>query len=191
MIILVLRTMRMDFGDILNEWDRIKRDRQEEAPAKRAAALDVPVPPPAPVAVPVSVPSAALERWLEINGVRDKDAEAEGGPESRAALREMRGAAARRLDGLKCQETLDLHGMSAEEAKTALRGFIDASARAGLEKVLVIHGKGLHSEGAPVLKKATREVLETHPLAGRFGEAAKEEGGSGAVWVLIRSKDRE
>jgi len=167
----------MDFGDILREWDRIKRDRLEQASTEDATAPGASV-----------VSSIALEQWLEANGVCDKDAEAELAFESRAASRESRGAEARRLDSLKCQAVLDLHGMTSEEAKTSIRGFIDASARAGLEKVLVIHGKGLHSEGAPVLKKATRDVLETHPLAGRFGEATKEEGGSGALWVLIRSK---
>lgn len=186
----------MDFGDVLNEWDRIKRDRQEQKPrlkprllpSQDSAASSPSVVAPALRPAPKSASSAALEQWLEVYGVRDKDAEAELAPESRAVSRERRGAEARRLDSLKYQAVLDLHGMTSEEAKTALRGFIDTSARAGLEKVLVIHGKGLHSEGAPVLKKATRDVLETHPLAGRFGEAAKEEGGSGAVWVLIRSK---
>lgn len=178
----------MNFGDILNEWDRIKRDRQDSAPRQDFAAPVAPaaVPPPRPAAKKNS--SAALERWLETNGVCDKDAEAESASEAYAYSRERRGVESRRLDSLRYQAVLDLHGMTSEEAKTALRGFIDTSARAGLEKVLVIHGKGLHSEGAPVLKKATRDVLESHPLAGRFGEAAKEEGGSGAVWVIIRSK---
>jgi DNA-nicking Smr family endonuclease len=178
----------MDFGDILAEWDRIKRDRLEEASTLGTTAPTAPVVASAPRAKPKSASSTALAQWLEANGVCDKDAEAELAPESGAVSREKRCVEARRLDSLKCQAVLDLHGMTSAEAKTSVRGFIDASARAGLEKVLVIHGKGLHSEGAPVLKKATRDVLESHPLAGRFGEATKEEGGSGAVWVLIRSK---
>jgi DNA-nicking Smr family endonuclease len=178
----------MDFGDILEEWDRIKRDRNEQASIQSAKAPIVPAARATPRDAPKNASSAVLERWLEANGVLDKDASAESSPESRADSCERRAAEARRLDSLKCQAVLDLHGMTSEEAKTSVRSFVDASARAGLEKVLVIHGKGLHSEGAPVLKKATRDVLETHPLAGRFGEAAKEEGGSGAVWVLLRSK---
>jgi Uncharacterized protein conserved in bacteria len=154
----------MDFGEILDEWDRIKRVREED----RRSSSDG------------RAGAHALENWLAANEVRDKDAESD----SYAA----RGADAKRLEKLKAQDVLDLHGMSAEEAKASIRAFIDAASRAGLEKVLIIHGKGLHSEGAPVLKKATREALEAHPRAGRFGEAAKAEGGSGAVWVLIRSK---
>lgn len=156
----------MDFGDILDEWDRIKREREEDR---------------RPPAGGQKSPSAkALESWLESNEVRDKDAESDAYV--------ARGADAKRLAALRAQAVLDLHGMSAEEAKAAIRTFIDTAARSGLEKVLIIHGKGLHSEGAPVLKRATREAIESHPRAGRFGEAAKADGGSGAVWVLIRAK---
>ena len=134
----------MDFGDILDEWDKIKKERAD-------------------------------------NGLEDKDSKI---PPLDAA---DRGEESRRAAALKPQAVLDLHGMTADEAESAIAGFIDSSARRGLEKVLVIHGKGLHSEGGlSVLKKTARKALEAHRLAGRFGEAAKADGGSGALWVMIR-----
>jgi DNA-nicking Smr family endonuclease len=152
----------MDFGDILNEWDKIKKEREASQP-------------------PVKKKASALEAWLDAKGIEDKDA---GEPEEGD-----RGLESRRLAALKPQAVLDLHGMTAEEAESAIALFIDASARSGLEKVLVIHGKGLHSEGGlPVLKKTARRALEAHPSAGRFGEAAKADGGSGALWVMIRKR---
>ena len=124
----------------------------------------------------------ALEDWLDKNGVPDKDAEAG------AASSIGRGRETHRLAALKAEAVLDLHGMTGEEAETAISRFLDDSSRMGLEKVLIIHGKGLHSSGAPVLKKAARRAIEAHPSAGRFGAANRTEGGSGAMWVLIRKK---
>jgi DNA-nicking Smr family endonuclease len=154
----------MDFGDILNEWDKIKGERKDfPSSAQKAPATE------------------ALEEWLDAKGVGDKDADVLDDADRRAE--------SSRLAALRPQAFIDLHGMTAEEAESALWRFVDASARSGLEKVLVIHGKGLHSEGGvPVLKKTARKVLEAHPLAGRFGEAAKADGGSGALWVMIRKR---
>lgn len=139
----------MDFGDILNEWERIKRDRGEDRREDRAA--------------------------------QSKD-EQEGGE---------RGAGeARRLKELRPQASLDLHGMTAREAEDAIAAFLRDAARKGLEKVLVIHGKGNHSAGAPVLRSAARKALESSPLAGRFGPADRADGGTGATWVLVRRPAR-
>ena len=163
----------MDFGDILNEWESEKREVSK-----------APSPPPKPAAMPKKTQGKAassMEAWLSANGVRDKDAEPGEAPDGAA-----RGRESRRLAELRPQAVLDLHGMTGEEAESAVADFVRLSSRRGLEKVLVIHGKGLHSSGAPVLKKAARRALETAPLAGRFGEADRTEGGSGALWVLIR-----
>ena len=160
----------MDFGEILDEWERTERDRGESSGKRRAgSALDG------------QGGSRALEAWIAAKGVDDKDAEQEAGAADR-------GLEARRLASLKPQATLDLHGMTVEQAEAAVASFIEGSARRGLEKVLVIHGKGLHSAGAPVLKKAAVRALEAQPLAGRFGPADRTEGGSGALWVLVRAR---
>jgi DNA-nicking Smr family endonuclease len=178
----------MDFGDILNEWDNIKRERKETPERLDRRAPGQPEPP-----RPKNVPSKreaspavnkALEAWLDAHEVEAKDVDREADLEER---RDRESAEARRLAAMKCQDVLDLHGMKAEEAQSAIEAFIEASSRKGLMKVLVIHGKGLHSEAAPVLKKVARRTIEASPLAGRYGEAAKEEGGSGALWVLIRA----
>jgi DNA-nicking Smr family endonuclease len=160
----------MDFGEILNEWDKIKKEREDSATSRNESGL------------PRKAKKAqALEAWLDAKGIDDKD--------SREDEAEDRRYEARRLDALKPQATLDLHGMTSEEAESAIVDFIGSSAREGLEKVLVIHGKGLHSEGGrSVLKKTARRVLESHPLTGRIGEASRVDGGSGALWVLIKRR---
>jgi DNA-nicking Smr family endonuclease len=170
----------MDFGRILDDWEKIERERKDAAPRPARHA-------PPSSAADKSAPSggarAALEAWLDKNGTSDKDEDS-----GDDAARSRQGLETRRLAALRAEATLDLHGLTAEEAESSIAVFLDGSFRAGLEKVLIIHGKGLHSTGSPVLKNAARRAIEAHSKAGRFGMAERNEGGSGALWVLIRKK---
>lgn len=85
---------------------------------------------------------------------------------------------------------IDLHGLTKDEAKPALEKFIVDSKLAGHRCVLVVTGRGLHSKDSiPVLKQSvqgwlTRGRPAKHVLA--FCSARPEDGGSGAVYVLLR-----
>lgn len=126
-----------------------------------------------------------LNHWLAIHGTRDKDADRDEAEMDRGArIRE-----AERLRNLKPQASLDLHGKTAAEAEEAVRKFLKTCSQAGLEKVLVIHGKGNHSAGEEVLPDLVRRLLESDSLAGNFGPADKNHGGRGATWVRIRKRD--
>ncbi len=91
------------------------------------------------------------------------------------------------------QAHIDLHGMTQGAAKEALSGFVAESVRKGHRAVLVVHGRGLRSPGGrPVLKHAAAHwlshgVLSGHVLA--FTTARPNDGGAGAVYVLLR-RDR-
>jgi len=111
--------------------------------------------------------------------------------EALACEREGSGAAhagerRRKLLALPPQDTLDLHGMGLCQALEATERFISACRARGLKKVLVIHGKGKHSRTGPVLAQGVRTLLEKSPQAGEFGMASPQEGGRGALWVLLR-----
>jgi DNA-nicking Smr family endonuclease len=125
-----------------------------------------------------------LTAWLRINGVYDKDAE---DPE-----REGRQAAERRrrLRTKKPDAILDLHGLTWDEAWSAMETFFEESRRMDLEKVLLIHGKGNHSEGEAILKRAVLQFIEKCPYAGESGQPNVELGGSGATWVLLKATAR-
>lgn len=86
--------------------------------------------------------------------------------------------------------TLDLHGRTREEARPALERFLNESRIAGLRCVLVVTGRGLHSPGAvPVLRQSTVEWLTCGRPARQvlaFCSARPEEGGAGALYVLLR-----
>ncbi len=88
---------------------------------------------------------------------------------------------------LEPEDTLDLHGLTAEEAERQVLEFLEDASRRGLRKVLIIHGKGHHSQSRePVLKRVVRTCLERSPHAGKSGRPKRELGGSGAVWVMIK-----
>jgi DNA-nicking Smr family endonuclease len=87
------------------------------------------------------------------------------------------------------QATLDLHRLTRSEARRRLIGFIAAEAGRGAKHVLVVVGKGRHSEGGEgVLRAEIATWLSTgacarHVLAFQTARAAL--GGSGAVWVVL------
>lgn len=86
------------------------------------------------------------------------------------------------------QDNLDLHGLSSDEARKLLVEFLHHSTQQGLRCVNVIHGKGWRSEGREgILKIHTRHWLTQHPQVLAFCEAPQNAGGSGAVWVLLKS----
>ena len=85
------------------------------------------------------------------------------------------------------QSVLDLHGLRAHEASESIAEFIRESAREGCNCVLIIHGKGYHSENRQgVLKPLTINWLKTSPLVMAFCSATPRDGGTGAVYVLLK-----
>ncbi|MBN1604397.1 MAG: Smr/MutS family protein [Chitinispirillaceae bacterium] len=85
---------------------------------------------------------------------------------------------------------LDLHGLTTREAARSLRITLDSCRQRGVRKILVIHGKGYHSdsESGPVLKKLVHQMLENE-LAGlirSFRPAKLNEGGEGATLVTLQ-----
>ncbi len=85
---------------------------------------------------------------------------------------------------------LDLHGYTGDEARTEFVAFLNRARRNGERCVRIIHGKGLRSStGEPVLKQKVRHWLTQRDEILAFVEAAPAQGGSGAVVVLLKSKN--
>jgi DNA-nicking Smr family endonuclease len=85
------------------------------------------------------------------------------------------------------QGRLDLHGMTAAEARASAGRFIDDSRHLHRRCVCIVHGRGLHSEGnVPVLKAHVRASLKSHRSVLAFADAPHADGGTGAVYVLLR-----
>jgi DNA-nicking Smr family endonuclease len=120
-----------------------------------------------------------LNKWEKNNGIYDKDMETGS---ARINPQERRS----RLKNKKPDEELDIHGLTRDEAWQALETFFNDSKRKGLEKILIIHGKGNHSKGEAVLKRIVMEFIEHCPFAGESGRGKASAGGEGATWVLLK-----
>ena len=84
------------------------------------------------------------------------------------------------------QGTLDLHGLTQMQAQLEIdRALVDFN-YAGLACLLIIHGKGLGSSKGPVLKKFTSAYLKTLPQVRAYCSALLRDGGTGALYVLLR-----
>jgi DNA-nicking Smr family endonuclease len=176
----------MDFGEILEQWEREtgkagafrSGGRKTKGPAagprqgggKAASGKDK---------VPPGNATQALIRWLNANGVYDKDAE-------EADLYLSPSEKRRRLMTRKSDAEIDLHGLNRDEAWASLESFFAYAQRRGFLKISIIHGKGNHSVGEAVLKRTVREFIERCPFAGQSGHRDPRSGGKGATWVLLK-----
>ena len=88
----------------------------------------------------------------------------------------------------KIQDHLDLHGLIATEARTLTAAFLARAIRSGLRCVRIVHGKGLSSPNRePVLKKKLSGWLAQREEVLAYCQAPQNEGGGGAVLVLLRA----
>ena len=93
------------------------------------------------------------------------------------------------VKGFEAQEELDLHGLKRTEAQERLREFLKDSAEERLTRILVIHGKGLHSAQESVIPQLVRNELSHSPWVLEFGDAERRLGGTGATWIKLKLKD--
>jgi DNA-nicking Smr family endonuclease len=85
------------------------------------------------------------------------------------------------------QAEIDLHGMTVAEARPRLSDFIERCARNGKSCIRVVHGKGLGSgDRGPVLKLAVNRWLRKWDPVIAFVSARQVDGGTGALYVLLR-----
>lgn len=89
------------------------------------------------------------------------------------------------------QARLDLHGLKPEQAKMILCDFIQQQCRCQHRCVLIIHGKGGHQGQAPVIKNLVYHWLKQLPQIAGFHSALGRDGGSGALYLLLRSGQTE
>jgi DNA-nicking Smr family endonuclease len=89
---------------------------------------------------------------------------------------------------MTCAAELDLHGMTTAIARTELMAFIAYCSTRRIRCARIIHGKGYGSGGSPpVLKNRLNSWLRQHHDVIAFSSAQARHGGSGALYVLLRS----
>ena len=95
--------------------------------------------------------------------------------------------------------SIDLHGYTLDQANQKISDFISQSYIAGINKLIVVTGKGLHSENEKnpyvskdlsILKHSVPKYIKNNKnLMNKiyeFGEAKIEDGGSGAFYIYLK-----
>ena len=83
---------------------------------------------------------------------------------------------------------LDLHGTTRIEAQELLYDFVEDSRQRGIKCVRIIHGKGHGSTNkGPVIKPLVNKWLRKRDDVLAFYSARPVDGGTGAVYVLLKS----
>jgi DNA-nicking Smr family endonuclease len=86
------------------------------------------------------------------------------------------------------EDELDLHGLTQAVARDQLARFLALNRHAGRRCVRIIHGKGYRSGArGPILKIAVDLWLRRHLDVIAFTSARPIDGGTGAVYVLLRA----
>ena len=97
--------------------------------------------------------------------------------------------------------SIDLHGYTLDQANQKISDFISQSYIAGINKLIVVTGKGLHSENEKnpyvskdlsILKYSVPEYIKSNinlmKIIYEIREANIEDGGSGAFYILLKKK---
>ncbi len=88
------------------------------------------------------------------------------------------------------QAAVDLHGCTVDEAREAMLALLRDAHRDGLQVVKIVHGKGL-MHGQPLLKTCVNGWLRQLPDVLAFVSALPRDGGTGAVYVLLKRRREE
>ena len=86
------------------------------------------------------------------------------------------------------QSQIDLHGLISDEAREYVAEFLSSCKKRNIRCVRIVHGKGLGSRNRePVLKHKLRSWLMQKDEVIAYAQAKPEDGGSGAVIVLLKA----
>jgi DNA-nicking Smr family endonuclease len=88
------------------------------------------------------------------------------------------------------QAAVDLHGCNVDEAREAVLALLREARQEGLQALKIVHGKSLQ-QGQPLLKTCVNGWLRQLPEVLAFVSALPRDGGTGAVYVLLKRKREE
>ena len=99
---------------------------------------------------------------------------------------------------------IDLHGYTLEQANRAIEEFIKKSYVDGVNKLIVVTGKGLHSQNEKdpyvskdlsILKYSVPEFLSTNKslmnIIYEIKDAKIEDGGAGAFYIYLKKNNKK
>ena len=98
-------------------------------------------------------------------------------------------------------KSIDLHGYTLEEANKTIEEFINKSFKENINKLIIVTGKGLHSQNEKdpyvsrdlgILKHSVPEFIKNNKslmnIINEIKDAHIEDGGSGAFYIILKKK---
>lgn len=175
-------------------WDRFKQSAVPLDPQNKVVTPKPATPRPKPSAAPQPIvfgtarPSEPLTRFMPAPDPKKTLTAARTDGKTQTRMRQGK---------LSPDARIDLHGMTAERAKSALTGFLLQSSASGCRMVLVITGKGRapKEDRGPIpqphgiLRNAVPQWLAMSPLSSvvlQIMPAHQKHGGGGAIYVYLR-----
>lgn len=87
--------------------------------------------------------------------------------------------------------SIDLHGLTSQEAKFQLSQFLHINVEEGSRCIHIIHGKGYRSTNDhPILKNDINLWLRQYKEVQAFCSTKPKDGGTGAVFVLLKLSEK-
>ena len=165
-------------------WRRAMVEAKPLADKRPPATKPPPATRPAPAGTAIAAPPQVARAAKANHTPTALDPQRPIGIDRRSWLRLKRGQ-------VVIEKTVDLHGMTQEQAHERLTQFLADAQRGGLRCVLVVTGKGLLHGG--VLRHTVPRWLNEGANRERvlaFAPAQPKHGGAGALYLLIRRERR-
>ena len=102
---------------------------------------------------------------------------------------------------IKRTRSLDLHGKTLDEANSIIENFIKKSYEEKVQKLIIITGKGLHSNNEKdpyvskdlgILKYSIPEFVRNNEdlmkIISNISEASVKDGGTGAFYIFLKKR---
>lgn len=119
--------------------------------------------------------------WLSRYGIVDKDDIAMKNQERKKFKSKTE------IEKMKIDATLDLHGLTQDEAWNRIDTFVSSCERQNFKKIAIIHGKDLHSKGESVLGDLVKKFIQIDKRLGTSSLSLAQNGGSGVTWVILKN----
>ena len=100
---------------------------------------------------------------------------------------------------MNIERSIDLHGYTLDEANIAIENFINKAFLENINKLIVVTGKGLHSDNEKdpyvskdlsILKYSVPEFISNNKslmtMINEMTDAKLEDGGGGAFYILLK-----
>ena len=102
---------------------------------------------------------------------------------------------------IKRTRSLDLHGKTLDEANSIIENFIKKSYEEKVQKLIIVTGKGLHSDNEKdpyvskdlgILKHSIPEFVRNNEdlmkIISNISEASVKDGGTGAFYIFLKKR---